>query len=871
MDPGNTETRLVRVYRRLTALYPAPFREEYETELVQVVEDRESDARGLPGVLLLFAELVADILTTAPKEHYYMLRQDLRHATRVIRNNPAVTLTAILVLGIGIGATTTVFSIVNAVLLRPLPFPNADRLVVIEEASSAQGIDRMGPGFPDVLDYQRQAKSLESLGAFITGGFSLTGQGEPERVEGAWVSANLFDTLGINPILGRQFTREEDLPKVGTAVMLSYGLWQRRFGGDRAIVGRTMQVNGKARTIVGVMPQGFRFPETADVWGTLSLDPAENTRTDHFLSVIGRVRDGVPVSQAEGELQTILHDIQRKYPDSTGDLSVHATPIRDRLAGEYRPALIRVLAAVGFVLAITCANIMNLLLARAAGRVREIAIRTALGANRRRIMRQVLTESALLGAIGGGLGLAVSILGVKALTRFAPVEIPYWVQLDLDSRVLAFAVAVTVGSVLLFGLAPAFRSAGIDPAGSLSEVRRGVTSGVGVGRLRQGLVSAQVALSVILLVGAGLMIRSFLNLQRVDLGFNTNDVLTFRISLPNTRYQNPQQRAAFLAEMRRRLAVLPGVMNVATTTGLPMESGWWRTVQRDGETKTRPGELPLVYYTMTSPGYFRALGIPLKQGRDFSESDSPSAPVIIISEKLAKQYWPHGNAIGSRVRIDPFLPGASWRTIIGVAGDVLARGPREPAPAAAYVPEIDDARPVVSVVLRSQTPMLTQTQAARKVIRALDAELPLYAIGPAAHILSERTWQFRFYTFLFTVFGGIAILLVTVGLSGIMAHVVIERTHEIGLRIAIGATARDVVTMILSQSLLLAGVGAAAGLIGALVITRALTNQLFGVQPHDVTTIVSVLCALLAATLLAAWIPARRAANIDPACSLRSE
>jgi putative ABC transport system permease protein len=477
----------------------------------------------------------------------------------------------------------------------------------------------------------------------------------------------------------------------------------------------------------------------------------------------------------------------------------------------------------------------------------------------------------MLGLIGGVLGMAVGWAAVKALIRLSPVELPYWIDLRLDAQVVAFCAAATLVSVLLFGVAPAVKASGAAPAAALNELRRGVTAALRTGRLRQALVAAQVALSVVLLVGAGLMIRSFLKLQDFDLGFNPRGLLTFRVSAPRTRFDDPAKRYAFYRQMREQLKAIPGVRHVATMTGPPAGANWWRAVQVQGQTKTRPGDLPSLHHVMVSPGYFAAMAIPLKQGRDFTDADRPEVPVVIVNETFARKQWPDRDPIGQRVRIDPFLPQEPWRTIVGVVGDVRALGAREEAPPAIYVPEGYDARPTVSVAIRGDLPPAALVEPLRRVIRAVDTELPMFAARTAEALIAESTWQFRFFTFLLAVFAAVAVLLASVGLAGIMAHMVVERTHEIGVRMAIGASARDVVSMILSRAFLVVGVGAAAGVLSAMSITRALASQLFEVKPTDGVTFTAVLAVLLLAALIAAWLPARRAARVDPATALRFE
>lgn len=865
--PQQQHGRLIRFYRRLTALYPRPFRDEFESELVEAMQDRALDRPQ--SAFRLALDMIVDIFTTAPKEHWYMLQQDLRHAFRLLAKTPIWTIAVISILAIGIGSTTTVFSLVHAVLLRPLPFDHPDQLAFIDEA--AEGIDHMGPSYPNLLDYQ-QAKKFTSIAAYTEGGISLTGSGEPERVDGAWVSHNLFETLGVRPLLGRNFSPEEDQPKQESATMLSYGLWQRRFAGDPAIVGRAIQINGKARTVVGVMPSGFRFPETAELWGPLAIDPKREVRTNHFLTVVGRSQNGVTIAQSRDELTGILRGIQNRFPNETSELRVVVTPLRDRLTGDYRTALILLLSAVALVLAIACTNIMNLLLARAVGRTREVAIRTALGANRRRIIRQLLTESLLLGIVGCLLGLGIAVVLLRVLTTIVPIELPYWIVFKLDPIVCLFALSVTAGSVLLFGMIPAWQASRINPSVAMNELRRGVTAGQRAARLRQVLVCAQVALSVVLLVAAGVMLKSFVNLNKSDLGFQNRDALAFRIALPATRYSKGEARETFFTRMREQLAAVPGVRSVATSTSIPLGGNrWWRTVQHRGETRTRPNELPLVFNTMVSPGYFQTLGIPLQKGRDFDRHDDAEHPAIIVSERLAKQLWPAGDAIGQQVRVDPFLPEEKWRTVVGVAGDVHLQGAREPAPPAIYVPEMEDTHLQIAVLVSSSLPPASLVSQVRAQIRALDAELPLFGVQPLNQVVSRASWSFQFYTILFSAFGAAAVILATVGLSGIMVQLVADRTHEIGVRMALGASRGDVVRMIVQRSTLLMAVGTALGAIASVATTRSLETLLFGVSPNDIATLAGVLAVIVMAALLATWSPANRASRIEPATALRQE
>ena len=866
MAASRRETFLVAIYRRLATLYPRPFRDEYETEMVEAARGCASEQQGFAAALWLGAQLIADVFTTAPKEHWYMLKQDLRHAVRVLSKTPAVTLTAILVMAIGIGSACAVFTIVNAILLRPFPFTDPERLGTIDESSAMQHVDRMGPSLPDLYDYRDQSRLIESVAYYDTGGFSITGQGEPERVDGAWVSASLFPTLGVAPLLGRNFTAEEDAPKAMTAVIIGYGVWQHRYGADPNIIGRTLKVNSHPRTIVGVMPPGFRYPGNAGIWGPMAADLKDNARTDHYLQTVCRLRPGATFAQAGAEVRSILRGIQARFPDAS-DLAVTVTPLRESMAGDYRAWLVRLLAAVGLVLAIACTNIMNLLLARASVRAREVAIRTALGANRRRIIRQLLTESLLLGAIGGVLGVLFAQAAIRSVPRFAPVNLPYWIEFRMDWRVVLFVSAATIGSALLFGLAPAITSSRVQPLTGLNVSRRGVTAGLRARLLRQALVAMQVALSVVLLAAAGLMIRSLVNMARFDLGFRGRDALSYQISLPQARYKDAREREAFLMRVRGRLAAMPGVRNVATTSALPGTAEWWRTTQPDAKGSTQPGELPLVYHVVVSPGYFAAMGMRLENGRDFTDADGPEAPVVIISARVANQVWPGRDPVGKRLRIDPFLPEEGIRTVVGVVSDIRAQGPREQPSPALYVPEAYSPITNTVVVIRTDLPATALAQTARAVMRELDPELPIYAVRSIESAITQRAWPFRFSTYLLACFALIALLLAAVGLAGIMAQVVIERTHEIGVRMALGATAPGVVGMILAGGMAIVGAGAAIGLVVSLAATRLLASELFGVNAHDAPTMAIVVFVLAAA----AWIPARRAARVDPAVALRCD
>jgi predicted permease len=862
----------LRLYRRLLRLYPAPFREEYEREMLGLVEDARAHASGPRARLALWARILADLCSTAPSEHLSMLKEDVRHAARALRRSPALAACVLLVFAVGTGATTAIFTLANAVLLRPLPFDEPDRLVLLDESAPTRDIASMGTTFPNLLDYQRQSRSFTGIGAFFASGFTVSGgAGDPERVDGAYVSWNLFDVLGVHPALGRAFLEEEDRSNVDTAVILGHGLWQRRFGADPGVLGRTVLVGGRSRLVVGIMPPGFRFPEAGEVWVPMSLDAAANTRTDNFLTAIARLAPGVSLEQASADMDAIMADIARRHPAAASEIVVNVRPLRDTLTADYQSVLVRLLVAGLFVLAIACTNVANLLLARAAGRRRELALRATLGANRRRIVRQLLTETLLLAALGG---LAGAILGasiVPAILRSAPIDIPYWISLDPDWRVLAFSMLVITLAGLAAGVGPALQATRLDLVGVLTEGAKGAGLGQRVRRLREGLVALQIALSVVLLVGAGLMVRSFVNLAQADLGFRADDVLTFRLALPQARYPERPARAQFYGRAIGELSALPQVERVGAASAAPFGGTWWRTFLAEGETKSRLSELPPVLNVVVTPGYFAAMGISLDRGRDFTADDGPARPVVIVNRTIANRYWPGQDPVGRQVRIDSFLPDSPWRTVVGVAGDVRWSNPREEAPPTVYVPHAFEPLSSMTVVVRARTPVPTLAADVRTVIRRLDPELAVASVRPVAALVERANWSFRFYTQLFVVFAVIAVLLAAVGLSGMLALMVADRTHEIGIRLAIGAAPGTIVGMVVGRALVLAIVGIGAGALGAVALTRTLHGLLYGVTAQDWPTFAAALLMLLAVALIAGLIPARRAARVSPLVALKAD
>ncbi|HSQ20307.1 MAG TPA: ABC transporter permease, partial [Blastocatellia bacterium] len=620
------------------------------------------------------------------------LLQDARYGARMLRKSPGLTSVAVLSLALGIGAISTIFSFTNGIMLRPLPYNDPERLVFLDETALKRGISSMGVSFPNFLDWRQQSQSFEDIACYDTGGFAIArggpgGGAEPEQLKGAFVSQGLFEILGVAPILGRTFTADEDQPDHDQVVILSYGLWQRRFGADPNILGKTILLNNQSRTVIGVMPKGFQFPEVAEAWGPLALNVKLYTRTDHGLQAIARLNKAVTLEQAQAEMTGVAANIESHNPVTNEGLGVSVIDLRANLVGDYKNALLVLLGVVGFVLLIACVNVANLLLARATIRQKEIAIRAALGANRKRIFRQLLTESLLLGLISGALGLMLALWGMDLLLAAIPIDIPFWMKFDLDGRVLGFTAASSLLTGFVFGTAPALEASNPDLNETLKE---GGRSGASMGRhqLRSLLVIAEIALSLVLLVGAGLMMRSFISLQNVKAGINPEGVLTMRISLPGAKYRAPEKRIAFFSQLLERVRALPGVQSAGTNSHLPLAgNNWGRSLTVEGYPVLPVGEAPMVNHCVISPGYFRAMGIPILKGRDFDERDSnapkvaelamhgefmpgSSSGVTIIDERLAREYWSDQDPIGKRIRFGPPEDNEPWHTIVGVVGEV---------------------------------------------------------------------------------------------------------------------------------------------------------------------------------------------------------
>jgi len=809
------------------------------------------------------------------------LLQDLNYGLRMLWKSRAFTLVAVLALALGIGANTAIFSVVNTVLLRPLPYKNPDRLVWLWETSPLNDIKQEVASFPNFDDWRQQNQTLEAIGGFAKSAPSLTGNdGEPERVPGAAVIGDFFSVLGVEPMLGRKFMAEENEEGKHRVVILSNNLWQRRFGGEPKIVGQQIGVNGGQYTVVGVMPPDFQHPHPdvrrpVELWQPLAVTTGmRSARRGDFLSVIARLKPGATLAQTHAEMKGIAARLEQQYPDTNTGWSVIVQPLHERFTGDVRPALLVLLGAVGFLLLIACANVANLLLARSSTRLKEIAIRTALGAGRARIVRQLLTESIVLALVGGALGLLVAFWGIDALRALSPGNIPRLESVGIDRQVLFFTLGVSLVTGLVFGLAPALTVSNPNLNETLKESGRSSMEGKRGRHLRNALAIAEIALSLVLLVGAGLLVRSFLHLQNVKPGFNPENLLTVDLVLPSAKYAENQQVTNFYDQLLQRLAQQPGIQAATVTSALPLGGGGDILaffVER--RTRTSADRVPDAETRTVSPDYFRALQIPLRGGRLLEERDNQDAPrAVVVSETLARKYFPGEDPLGKRLTFgDPQSPDVQWQTIVGIVGDVRQSGLDEEPYAQIYRSYRQSPRRALTVVVRTASEPNRMINDLRSQIWSLDREQPLYNIRTAEGVLAEAIARPRFNMLLITILAGVALVLAAVGIYSVISYTVTQRTHEIGIRMALGARPLDVFKMVLQQGLWLALAGVGSGIVAAFAVTRLLASLLYGVRPTDAVTFAGVSALLTAIVLLACYIPARRATRVDPMVALRYE
>jgi putative ABC transport system permease protein len=805
---------------------------------------------------------------------------EFRYAIRSLVKHPSFTAIAVITLALGIGANTAMFSVINAVLLRPLPYQQPERLVTIWEESPGRGMYQIPVSFANLSDWREQNHTFEQISAYTFTNLNLTGQGEPARLSAIRASANLFPVIGAVPMLGRQFLPEEDKDGANRVVILSHGVWQSRFGSDKGIVGRSVTLNNQGYTIVGVMPSSFQFPvgfgyqgkilnESIDVYVPLAPVADETRRGNYSFFALGRLKPGATIGQARADMTAIESRLEQQYPDGNTGIGINLVPTAEQTVKEIRPALLVLFGAVAFLLLIACANIANLLLARAASRQKEIAIRTALGATRTGVVRLLLIETLILSLAGGFLGLLIAFWGTDALLALTPDNIPRLNEVGIDARVFGFTLAVSVVTGLLFGLIPAIQASKPDPIGALKEGSRGSLGGAGK-RTRNALVTVEVALALVMLIGAGLMIKSFLRLQQMNLGFNPDHVLAVDLTLSENRYPEGPQQIAFFQRALEGIQTLPGVQSAAATTGLPLTVSLNGSDFRiEGRPEPAAGQEMIINTRSVSPRYFQTLGIPVIKGREFSDRDKSDTPQsAIINNDLARVYFPNEDPVGKRIT---FTDGESWMSIVGVVGDVKQLGLDSSAEPEVYLPHLQVPAASMSLVIRTTSDPLSVAAAVKNQIQTIDKDLPIDDAKTMQQLLAESVSGRRFNMLLLTVFAVVSLLLAIVGIYGVMSYAVTQRTQEIGIRMALGAKAGDVLTMVVKNGMSLALIGVGIGLAGSFALTRLLATLLFQVAPTDAVTFTGVSICLIVAALMACYIPARRATKVDPLVALRSE
>jgi putative ABC transport system permease protein len=799
------------------------------------------------------------------------LWQDVRYGARMLMKNPGFTLIAVITLALGIGANTAIFSVVNAILLRPLPYANSERLLQVFESAPPDynALNSVAPG--NFSDWRNQNQSFEEMAAVQTINLNLTGSGDPEQLGGARVTANYFSTLGFKPAYGRDFLHEEDQPGRNQVVVLSDRLWRRRFGADPALIGRVLTLNGESYTVIGITPEGLPYSDDTEMWTPIAFSTNEaNNHGSHYLGVFARLKPDLTLEQARAEMRAIARQLEAQYPATNTDKGVRIEPLQKIIVGDFRSALLLLTVAVAFVLLIACANVANLLLARAVTRHKEFAVRAALGASRWRIVRQLLAESVLLSLLGGVAGGLLAVWGVGFATKFLSPVLPRSNEIAVDLSTLCFTLAVALFIGLIFGLAPALQSSRPDLNVALKEGGKGVGTFTR-SKLRAALVIAEVALSLLLLIGAALLIESFVRLLRVDPGFNPQNLLTLRISLPKARYGEKSQQAQFFLEVVPRIAALPGVQAVGASGSIPFRWDFFYEFIIDGRAPIERGKEPSAQYYAVNADYFRAMGIPLLKGRTFTERDTKDAPrVAIINESLARSYFPDEDPIGKRITFNRGGFGI-WREIVGVVGDVKQYRLDSQSSAQIYDPFLQEPNSAISLAVRTTDDPMNNVAAVRRQVAEIDDTQPV-----ASFLTMEKRIDFtvssqRLSTLLLGIFAVIALVLAAAGIYGVMSYIVTQRTHELGIRMALGARTRDVLRLVIGQGMKLALMGVGIGLVSAIALTRLLETLLFDVSATDPLTFAVIAFLLTLVALLACWIPGRRATKVDPLVALRCD
>ncbi len=802
--------------------------------------------------------------------------------------SPGFTFVAVLVLALGIGANSAIFSVVNAVLLRPLPYDHPERLALVWETNDKIqiGFDLLPASAGSFTDWRNQSQSFEDLSLIDGENFNITGSGAPEQISGARVSASFFKLLGVTPAAGRVFTEDEDREGANRAVVISHSLWQSRWAGDPEILGKTLALDGRSYTIIGVMPKGFNYPKATDLpsyfqlpprselWTPMALPSQQLTnRGNHNFGVIGRLKPEATIKQAQAEMTAITENIAQQYPQLSG-WGAKVVSLEEQSVGDIRLILLVLLGAVAFVLLIACANVANLLLARASSRQKEIAIRSALGASRLQIIRQLLTESMLLAVAGGGVGILMAVWGIDALLALSPGNLPRLDEVKVDGAAIVFTFAVSLVTGLIFGLAPAAQVSKTNLSEFLKEGARGSTGGARANRVRSLLVVSEIALSLVLLIGAGLMIRSFARLTNVNPGFNPKNVFTMQVFLPRTKYSEARDQAAFFKQVISRVEAIPGVETAGAISHLPLsgmeESGNFSIEGRPPEDAS--AGVAVVDIRAISSNYFRAMGIPILMGRDFAQQDNEqSVPVAIISESIAARYFPGEDPIGKRIKRGSANSDLPWAEIVGVASDVRHSALEKQSRPQLYFLYLQNPFGYMTIVARTASSPESLTSAASKAVWDTDKDQPVAHAQTMERYLSETVASKRFNMTLLGVFAGVALILAAVGIYGVMSYSITQRTHEIGIRMALGAARRDVLRLVVGHAMTLAAVGVGIGLAASFALTRVMTSLLFEVTATDPLTFAAIPLMLAGVALAACFIPARRAMKVDPIVALRYE
>jgi putative ABC transport system permease protein len=880
---------LNKMRMRLRALF---FKSEMEDELDEEVrfhlerEIQENIARGMTPEEARYAAIrsfggVERVKEESRDERGIRLLeelwQDLRYGARMLLNNPGFTAVAVVTLALGIGANSAIFSVINALLLRQLPYRDPGKLVQVWETDVKRGDNAMTASYPNFADWRDRNHVFEQIAAYSGDGFILTGTSDSERIQGAIVSPSFFSMLGIKPIVGRVFSPEEDHPNKVFSAVISERLWRRRFNSDPHITGKTVGIDDESYTVIGVVPgvtDLYELPYDTELWLPISFGGAFNIRRGHYLNVMARLKPGVTPEQAQANMDYIAGALAAQYPDANKDHGIRLVPLHEQILGDYKLALVVMLGAVAVVLLIASANVANMLLARAGSRQREIAIRIALGAGRFRLIRQLLTESLLLSIIGGAIGLLLALYGVYLLVTFGPADLPRAQEIAVDGSVLGFTLAVSLLTGVIFGLAPALQASRPDLNETLKDSGRSATGSAGHRRVRSLLVVSEIALSLILLVGAGLLMRSFLKLRAVDPGFNSQNSLVGRISLSGSKYETETSVIAFYDQFLDKIKSLPGIQSAAIRTYIPIAASEGfanRSFSIEGRL-TDPADRPTAFYNGVSPDLFHTMDIPIVKGRPFDNQDVKEArKVIIINETFARRNFPGEDPIGKRMTYRANPREEDWATVVGIVKDTKPRALDGDPVAEMYVPFAQQPDSSMAFIIRMTSKPEGTIAAVRQTVQSLDKDQPVYGIRTLESVMSEAVAKPSFRMFLLGIFASVALILAMVGIYGVMSYSVAQRTHEIGIRMALGAQRTDVVQLVIGYGMALTFVGVGIGLVASFALTRVLSQFLFGVEPIDPLTFTVIALLLIGVALLACWIPAQRATKVDPLLALHCE